>query len=116
MQPKLLAAITNPAIPAIIGSGNTTAGGTIIGKIVGAVIGGILLAGFLLSFFYIVTGGISWITSGGDKNQLENARNKITNAVIGLIVVAAVWAIMTLVGKFIGIDFPKIPIPTIAGT
>ena len=116
MTANLLAAITNPVIPAVIGSGNTANGPMVIGNIVGSVIGAILIIAFLLSMFYLLTGGVSWITSAGDKTQLENARNKITNAIIGLMVVAAVWAVSSLIGPWLGIGFPKLNFPTIEGT
>jgi hypothetical protein len=60
-------------------------------------------------------GAIQWITSGGDKGQLEGARNKITNALIGLIIVGASWAVFTLIGQFFGIALPTIKFPTITG-
>ena len=49
-----------------------------------------------LTFFYLIFGAISWITSGGDKGKVEAARNKITAAVIGLLILAATWGIFTL--------------------
>ena len=54
---------------------------------------------FLLQF---VIGGFFWITSGGDKTKLHEARERITNAFIGLIIVVAGWAILSLAGQFFG--------------
>ncbi len=56
----------------------------------------------ILVFFYLIWGGIEWITSGGDKGKTEGARNKITAAVIGLIVLAASYAILTLTLQLLG--------------
>jgi hypothetical protein len=56
----------------------------------------------LLVFFYLVMGGIDWITSGGEKSKTEGARNKITAAIIGLIVLAASYAILQLALSFLG--------------
>jgi hypothetical protein len=50
----------------------------------------------LLVLFYLISGAIEWITSGGEKGKTEAARNKITTAVIGLVVLAATYAIFTL--------------------
>jgi hypothetical protein len=58
----------------------------------------------ILVFFYLIWGGIEWITSGGDKGKTESARNKITSAVIGLIVLAASYAILTLTLQLLGYD------------
>ena len=62
----------------------------------------VLVIGALMVFMYLIWGGIDWITSGGDKSKTESARNKITAAVIGLIVLAAAWAILELVLAFLG--------------
>jgi hypothetical protein len=35
---------------------------------------------------------------------MEAARNKITHAIVGLIIVGAAWAIMILVQNFLGIS------------
>jgi hypothetical protein len=113
MTTKLLSQIVNPAIPTIIGNAGADAGGTALGKILGAMIGGIMIIALLLAFFLLISGGISWLSSGGDKNQLESARNKITNAIIGLIIVFSVWAVMLVVGPFVGLNFPTINIPAI---
>ena len=52
----------------------------------------------------LVIGGVRWITSGGDKAQTESARNQITAAIIGLIVVFAAWAVANLIELFFGVD------------
>lgn len=54
-----------------------------------------IIAG-LAALLYLLLGAISWITSGGNKESVENARNKIMNAVIGLILVFVVLAIVVL--------------------
>ena len=56
----------------------------------------------LLVFSQLIWGGLEWITSGGDKGKVEGARNKITAAVIGLIIVASSFAILQLVLNFLG--------------
>ena len=62
----------------------------------------VMAIGLLMVFLYLIWGGIDWITSGGDKGKTEGARNKITAAVIGLIVLAAAYAILTIVVGFLG--------------
>jgi len=62
-----------------------------------------LLIAAILVFAYLVLGGIEWITSGGDKGKTENARSKITSALIGLAIVAASYAVMQVVAFFFGI-------------
>src|SRR3989344_3400075 len=61
-----------------------------------------LIAG-LVAFVYLLLGGIKWITSGGDKAQVDGARNQIIQALIGLIVVFAAWGLIVLVESLTGI-------------
>lgn len=77
---------------------------TDLGKLISAVVGTLLIIAALIAFLYLILGGIQWITSGGDKTGMEAARNKITHAIVGLIIVGAAWAIMTLVQNFLGVN------------
>ncbi len=76
------------------------------GKLITGLLNMVMFVAALLVFAYLVWGGIQWITSGGDKGKTEEARNKITAAVIGLAVVAASYAIFLLVISFLGVDDP----------
>lgn len=79
--------------------GDLTAGGMVSGAI-----NLVLILVSLVFFFILVLGGLSWITSGGDEKKVAAARAKITNALIGLVIVFAAWAIMKLIGAVFGID------------
>jgi hypothetical protein len=76
---------------------------TDVGKLISGLIGIAMLLAALAVFVYLVWGGFEWITSGGDKAAVENARNKITAALIGLVIVASAWAIMRIIEFFFGI-------------
>ena len=76
---------------------------TDVGKLISGLIGIAMLLAALAVFIYLIWGGFEWITSGGDKAGVENARNKITAALIGLVIVASAWAIMRLIEFFFGI-------------
>lgn len=88
---------------------------TSIGSVIAGVIGILIIVAAILAFLFLILGGLQWITSGGDKAGMEAARNKITAAIVGLIIVAAAWAVMFLVGQFIGFNIlgNNINIPTI---
>jgi len=73
----------------------------------------VLIVAAVIFFFMLVIGGIKWITSGGDKANTEGARNQITAALVGLVIVFAAWAIIQLVQTFFGIDIlGNLAIPT----
>jgi TRAP-type C4-dicarboxylate transport system permease small subunit len=86
---------------------------TDIGAVFRAVLNFVLVIAVLLVFGYLVLGGIEWITSGGDKSKTESARNKITAAVIGLIILVSAYAILTVVLQFLGFNPDSIEIPTL---
>ena len=68
----------------------------------------------IIFFFMLVIGGIRWILSGGDKGQTEAARNQITAALVGLVIVFAAWAIVQLLGTFFGVEiFNNLTIPSV---
>lgn len=77
---------------------------TDVGVLISAIVGTLLILAALMAFLYLIMGGIQWITSGGDKTHMEEARNKITHAIVGLIIVGAAWAVMVLVQNFLGIN------------
>ncbi len=75
-----------------------------MGTLISGLLNFVIIIAALLVFIYLLWGGIEWITSGGDKGKTESARNKITSAIIGLIVLAAAWALLTIVLNFLGYD------------
>lgn len=77
---------------------------TDIGKLISSAISLAFIVAGILTFAYLVIGGIEWLTSGGDKGKTENARNRITAALVGLAIIAASWALMQLISYFFGID------------
>ena len=48
----------------------------------------------LMGLFYLLLGALSWITSGGDKDSVGAAQQKIQAAIIGMILIVAVLAII----------------------
>lgn len=104
--------------PALAQTINITPGGQFTGLnsitiagIISAIIILVLIVAALIFFFMLVWGGIRYITSGGDKGQTEAARNQITAALIGLVIVFAAWAIINLVNLFFGINILSLNIP-----
>lgn len=73
-----------------------------LGSMLTSVLTIVMAIAALAVFMYLIWGGIGWITSGGDKGKTEEARNKITAAVIGLIVLAAAYALLLLMLNILG--------------
>ena len=94
-------------------SGFSTLSGITIPSIISALIRLVVVVAAVIFFFMLVIGGIRWIASGGDKAQTEAARNQITAALVGLVIVFAAWAILALVKTFFNVDIFSLAIPTI---
>jgi hypothetical protein len=77
---------------------------TDLGRLISSFVSGAIVLSLILVLFYLIIGGVQWITSGGDKGKTESARNKITSAVVGLAIVAASWAVFTVIGYLFGVD------------
>jgi len=76
----------------------------------------LLVVAALIFFFMLVVGGVQWIVSGGDKAGSENARKRITSALVGLAIVFAAWAIATLISTLFGVNIFSLIVPTFYGT
>lgn len=111
---KLLAAYDSPPIKLQPEQGTQFyyLGQLTIPTIVAGLIKLIVVVAALVFFFILVIGGIRWIASGGDKAQTEGARNQITAALVGLVIVFAAWAIVALIKVFFNVDIFSLAIPT----
>lgn len=76
-----------------------------LAKIVSTVVGVVTIVAGLFFFIQFLTAAFAWITSGGDAQNLEKARQKIINALIGLILVVAAISIMGVLEVVFGIPF-----------
>ena len=114
--PLALAQANSPALTGIQLSQIPTpgAGWTDLASVVSALIKFLMIIAALATFFYLLLGGLKWITSGGDAKQTETAGKQITNALIGLGIVAGAYAIMLILEKFFKITILSgaITIPT----
>jgi len=85
-------------------------GTTFFGNLFSALISLGFVVGSLVFFFILLTGGVQWMTSGGDKNAYESAKSKLTHAFIGLVILFSFFAIIYFVECFFGIGLRSIRI------
>lgn len=79
------------------------------------IFGAILAISALLVLIYLAWGAITWITSAGDPANVKKARDRMTQAVIGLLVLAASTAIFMMVQNALGIEVLNITGGTTTG-
>jgi len=63
----------------------------------------LLIIAIIIAVFFLIYGGIRWITSGGDKQAVESARNHIVAAIIGLIIALLAFFIINIVLGLLGL-------------
>lgn len=92
-----------PELKGIVGKDPTGAGG--LGIFFTNLITLFYIISMVVLVFMIVWGAFDWITSEGDKEKLGGARNKIVNAIIGIMLLAAAFGIIRVLGQFTGFKF-----------
>lgn len=104
------AQIVNKALPASFQ--NPASGGTGFAFYIAQLWRTIVILGGVAFLLYFIWGSLEWLMSGGDKQKLESARGKITNGLIGLILLVASYAIAIFLGEVLNIDLLNIIWPT----
>ena len=79
------------------------AAGTRLNSALGALIGFLTILGGLWFFIQFIIAGYNWISAGGDKGKVEQAQQKITNSLVGLLIVIGAYVIVGLVGSILGL-------------
>ncbi|MFH1840545.1 MAG: hypothetical protein ABH807_00065 [Candidatus Shapirobacteria bacterium] len=96
MKNNLLAEITNPALPKKLGQGGAapTKGAEIVGDTIARLMSTAFIAGGIVLLAMLVWAAIDWIGAAGEENRLKAAKNKISNAIIGFVILVSVRAVL----------------------
>lgn len=62
----------------------------------------------IAAIFLMIHAGSKFVLSSGDPKRVEEARNTLIYAVLGLIIIAAAFLIVNLVGRATGVDCIKL--------
>ena len=68
----------------------------------------IFVGGSIFFFFQLIWGAVSWVISGGDKGSLESAKNRLSHAIIGFVLLIASFALIGLIENFFKINILRI--------
>ena len=98
--------ITNP----VLGNLGDLTGVMFFQSFIPSLVGLAFAIGTVVFFFILIIGSIQWITSAGDKQALEAARGKITNAIIGVVIMLSLFAVLNLVQTFFNITIMTLDI------
>ncbi len=89
---------------ALCNKNDTSAVGSTLNKGISTIIGFLTIVAALYFLFQFIIGGYQWIAAGGDKQQTTEARDKITNSMIGLMIIVIATAIVGIIGKLLGLN------------
>ena len=77
---------------------------TDLGALISTMLQVFLIIAGLGAFAFLLIGGFQYITSGGEKAQAESARDKITHAIMGLVIIVAAYAGIRVIETIFGIS------------
>ena len=103
LKTTYLAQIYNPVLQDVLG-GQGKSGGEALAELMARLFRTAVVIGGLALLLYLAWGGLSWITAGGDKNKLEEAKTRITNAIMGMAILTATIAIAMFLQFTFGFD------------
>lgn len=61
----------------------------------------LFVLGIIFAVSYLIYGGIRWVLSKGDKTKVEEARNHIVAAIVGVVIVAAAFFFINITFTFL---------------
>lgn len=79
--------------------------------IISALIRFIIIVAGIFALWQMLTGGLGYITSGGDKGKITEAQNKIQMSILGLVIIAASFIIIAIVSQLLFGSFTAILVP-----
>lgn len=75
-----------------------------LGQLISILLQAALIVAGLAAFAYLLMAGLQYLTSGGEKAQVEAARGRITNAILGLALVIGSYALTRILETIFGIS------------
>jgi Type IV secretion system pilin len=80
-----------------IGGGGCDNGGQKVSEVIRTAINVLSAIGAVIAIITVIIGGMRYITSGGDSNNVSSAKNTIIYALIGLLIIAFAQIIVQFV-------------------
>lgn len=104
MIKKVLATTSIPINLSNVGNRSGIRATDDVSSIIGNVVTILITIAVIAVLFMLIFGAFEWIVSGGEKEKVANARNRITHALIGLAILGLAFVILTVVGNIIGVN------------
>lgn len=75
----------------------TSSGADALPRMIGTIINVVLGFMGIVLLFYIILAGWEWMSAGGESKQVDTAKTRIKNAIIGLVIIVSAYAISNFV-------------------
>lgn len=75
-----------------------------IGNIVSALLPYLFSISGIILLLYLIYGGFQLMLSRGDPKAMQSAQAKITNAIVGFVIIFLAYWLVQLLGKVLGLD------------
>lgn len=83
-----------------------------ISQSIGRLVGFAFIVASIIALAYLIYGGVKWTISGGDKSAVEEARNHVVSALLGLVIVFLSYFVINFLLKFFfNQDITQLAIP-----
>ena len=102
--------ITNPALSSLYSGGAGQGLSVLLTNLWRTAI----ISGGVAMILFLVWGGLQWMLAGSDKQKVENARNRIMQAIIGLAILASSMAIVFFVQAVLNLDILNFTVDTVS--
>lgn len=106
--------IVNPSISRTLGRNDAgeASNGTTFSTYFILIWRGLIVVGTLAMLFNLVNGALEWITAGGESEKVKHARMKMTEGVVGLIILMGTFAAITFLSQVFHLNVLKFDIPS----
>lgn len=71
---------------------------------VSSIVGALTIFASIWFLFMLLFAGYEWISAGGDSKKIASARDRITHAFVGLVIVVGSWSLLAVAGQFFGFN------------
>jgi hypothetical protein len=68
-------------------------------------IGALTIIAFIFFAFQIIFAGYSFLSSQGDAAKLKAARERLTQGILGIVIVVIAYGITAFLGKLLGLEY-----------
>jgi len=102
--------IKNSLVPPFF-QGDISLTPSILNSVLNKIVIILLIVSSVIFFFMVITGGIRWMTAGGDKEKIAGAKQQLTSAAIGLVITLLIFTIANLIKLLFGVNLLQFTIP-----